>query len=319
MSTEQFLKDLDDATKRLLDEEKRKHLGASQIGDKCARAPWYELRHVLKVPHDGRQLRLFERGRNEEWRFYTWLQAMGVDIRPWVERLVYHADSDSFACIPWEEDLPFDVEDVSLDQHMVALALRMNQGPKQWGFFDHGGHYAGSGDGDVVGLGKWFPQIASKGRGLLECKTHNDKSFRELVGKGVQQAKPEHYIQMQQYMHYRKLHWCFYMAVNKNDDDIYVEVVEYRPEVGAAYSDRAGSIIEAQKAPQRITEDPSSFLCRFCDFKRICHYGETPEKNCRSCQYASPGEDKSWVCGLHGQPIPATFIPKGCNQWEPVK
>lgn len=319
MSSEQFLKDLDIATQRLLKEEPRTHLGASQIGDKCARAPWYVLRHVLDVPFDGRQLRLFDRGKDEEWRFYKWLEAMGVDVRPWVERLVYHAGSDSFACIPWDQDWTEDLDDVSLDPHMVAIATRMGQGPKQWGFFDHGGHYAGSCDGDVVGLGKWFPNIASKGRGLIECKTHNDKSFRELASKGVQQAKPEHYIQMQQYMHYRELQWCLYMAVNKNDDDIYVEVVEYRAEVGAAYSDRAGSIIEARQAPPRITEDPSSFLCRFCDFKRICHYGETPEKNCRSCQYASPGADKTWVCGLHNQTIPATFIPKGCDKWEHVK
>ena len=319
MSAADFVNDLDIATQALLKETRRTHLGASQVGAKCAREPWYGFRHVLDVPFDGRMLRLFDRGKEEEWRFYTWLEAMGIDVRPWVERLCYHGGSDSFASIPWEDEVPMDLEDVSLDKVMVALSIRMGQGPAQWRFEDHDGHYAGSGDGDVLGLGKWFPEIASKGRGLLECKTHGEKSFEELSKKGVQAAKPEHYIQMQEYMHYRQMRWCLYMAVNKNTDHIYVEVVEYRAEVGTAYSDRGLRMIQNQLAPPRISEDPSSFLCRFCDYKRICHYGETPEKNCRSCQYASPGPDKTWVCGLYRNTIPEDFISTGCGKWEPVK
>lgn len=317
--TEQFQADLEEASKRELREPRRTHLGASEIGSKCAREVWGKLRWVLDVPWEGRMLRLFDRGKREEAQFWRWFEAMGMEVRPWAERLVYHTGSDSFASIPWDAEITDDVDDVSTDPFLSELAYRQSNGalPKQWGFADHGGHYSGSTDGKVTNVFTWFPQAT--GWGLLECKTHGEKSFNELKSKAVQVAKPEHYIQMQTYMRYGNLGWALYAAVNKNTDEIYVEIVEQRPEVGDAYSDRAGQLLEARIPPPRISPDPSFFGCRFCDLKRQCHYGEAVEKNCRSCQFASPGPDKTWVCGLHNQTIPATFIPKGCDRWVGVE
>ena len=36
---------------------------------------------------------------------------------------------------------------------------------------------------------------------VVEFKTHSAKSFRELAAKGVAEAKPQHWAQMQVYMH----------------------------------------------------------------------------------------------------------------------
>lgn len=319
--SDEFLTALDDASRAELSEGPRNHLGASQVGAKCAREPWYAFRHALNTnaTTEGRMMELWKHGHREEAQFHRKLTNVGAEVRPWAERLVYHGGSDSFANIPWEEDFPMDCDDVSLDPMMVQLAIRMRQGPLQWQFEDHDGHYAGSTDGTVRGVSTWFPETAAKGWGLLECKTHGDQSFNELVKKAVQTAKPVHYIQMQEYMHYRDLAWALYMAINKNTHRLYAEVIMRRPEVGNAYSSRAHQIIQARLAPPRISEDPSSFLCRMCDFKRICHYGEPVDKNCRSCQYASPGPDKSWVCGLYNNTIPVDFIPKGCAKYEGIK
>lgn len=315
-ASEQFEKDLEEASLRALAEPRRTHLGASEIGSNCAREVWGKFRWVFDKPWEGRMKRLFERGKEEEARFWRWLEAMNIEVRPWAERLVYHGGSDSFANIEWDAEFPLDCDDVSTDITMVQLAIRTGHPPKQWGFQDHDGHYSGSTDGTVHDLTRWWPQAV--GWGLLECKTHGDSSFMELAKKALQVAKREHYIQMQEYMHYRDLPWGLYIAVNKNTDRIYVEFVERKNEVGHAYSHRAGQIITTQLPPPRISPDPSFFGCRFCDVKRLCHYAEPVEKNCRSCQFASPGPDKTWVCGLHRGPIPANFIPKGCDKYVPV-
>lgn len=319
MSAEDFKKDLDAASKRLLSEPPRLHLGASQIGGTCAREPWYAFRHAMSVENEGRVMRLWDRGRKEEARIWQWLAAMGITVRPWAERLLYNNCDDSFENRPWDE--AFDAElfvDVSLMPHMIETAIMMDVPPKQYGFADHGGHYSGSTDGEVEGLEKWFPEVAGLGPGNLECKTHNLKSFTELDKLAVQQAKREHYVQMQEYMHYRKLRWSLYIGVNKNDDDLYPEIVMYRPEVGQMYSDRARDIIGAIEAPKRISNDPSHYGCRFCDFKPICHFKAQPQKNCRSCAYSQPIDGKQWECKAHRSTIPADFISKGCAKWVPI-
>ena len=55
-----------------------------------------------------------------------------------------------------------------------------------------GGHVVGFLDGKGIGLAE-----APKQMHLIEYKTHNDKSFKDLVKKGLQVSKPEHYAQMQ--------------------------------------------------------------------------------------------------------------------------
>ena len=67
---------------------------------------------------------------------------------------------------------------------------------KQFQFSDFGGHVGGSMDGAALGL----PE-APKTWHVLEFKTHSSKSFEATVRDGVQKAHPEHYAQMQMYMH----------------------------------------------------------------------------------------------------------------------
>lgn len=58
----------------------RSHLGASMIGGKCDRALWYGFRWHTVPNHDGRLLRLFNRGHLEEGRFIAALMTIGVQI-----------------------------------------------------------------------------------------------------------------------------------------------------------------------------------------------------------------------------------------------
>ena len=67
---------------------------------------------------------------------------------------------------------------------------------RQWRVEAHGGHFGGSLDAVALGLLE-----APKTWHVVEFKTHSAKSFRELVAKGVAEAKPQHWAQMQIYMH----------------------------------------------------------------------------------------------------------------------
>ena len=123
---------------------------------------------------------------------------------------------------------------------------------KQWRVSALGGHFGGSLDGAALGL----PE-APKTWHVLEFKTHNDKSFSALARDGVQKAKPEHYAQMLTYMGLTGMERAMYMAVNKNDDTIYTERVEFDPVEFAKIMARAERVINATEPPLRCSNDPS--------------------------------------------------------------
>lgn len=70
----EILADIDAAAVALYSDGHRKHLGASLIGDPCYRKLWFTFRWGYNKPHDGRQLRLFNRGHLEEKRITEWLR-----------------------------------------------------------------------------------------------------------------------------------------------------------------------------------------------------------------------------------------------------
>lgn len=313
---------IDKASQAELYEPPRGHLGASQIGNRCFRAAWYSFRWAYQEAHTGRMLRLFRRGHEEEDRIYRWMRAAGFEVRDYTQMLVWHGGSGSYAAIDWDEEInPTDDLDFVYDSpHHIAVAKAQGIELKQWGFKDHEGHFAGSSDGKIK-----FPEgFKIKGRdvptgwGLAECKTSNDKSFKQVVAKGVLSAKPVHYVQMQIYMRYLGLEWALYIAVNKNDDDMYFEIIYAKPELADQYRELAANIITMPSAPPRLTDNPSWFECKFCAFREICHYGDVPQKNCRSCAMAAPAEDGQWYCRHHHATIPKTFLPNGCDDWTPI-
>ena len=58
----------------------RSHMGASLIGQECARAIWYNFRWCTKSNFEGRMVRLFNRGHLEEARFIAMLLSIGCKI-----------------------------------------------------------------------------------------------------------------------------------------------------------------------------------------------------------------------------------------------
>lgn len=180
---------------------------------------------------------------------------------------------------------------------------------KQWTVEFLGGHVKGHTDGVAHG----FPEAPMKTH-VLECKTHNEKSFRELVSKGVKAAKPGHYRQMMAYMHFGGWDRAFYLAQNKNTDELYAERVNYDPVEGSQIALRMERIVTAQEPPTRISDKPDFFQCKFCAKADVCHAGQWPLRSCRTCLHSTPDTvSGGWTCAKDGGPIDSETMPVGCT------
>lgn len=181
---------------------------------------------------------------------------------------------------------------------------------RQWEVEAVDGHFRGHLDG----IGTGVPE-APQAEHVIECKTHNDKSFKELVARGVEQSKPAHYAQMQLYMHHKGLRRALYIAVNKNDDALYTERVHYDATAALRLVARAERVIHADYAPPRLHEDPTAkaaFACAWCPARALCHEGGFARVNCRTCMRASFEPGAVVRCTLTGQTLSYDDQQRGC-------
>lgn len=250
----------------------RPHLGASGLGDECARKVWYGFRWATRPHFEGRMLRLFNRGHLEEGRFIALLLAIGVTV--------YQQDENG-------------------KQFRISFAE---------------GHAGGSGDGVAVGI----PDLPSGTAALLEFKTHSEKSFASLQKEGVRSAKFEHYVQMNLYMRKMGLAVALYAAVNKNTDEIYMELIALDVEIADRFLERGEKIVWLESPPPKLNESPGYFKCRMCDHRPLCHLNGNPDHNCRTCAYSEPRPGKVWFCRNPVAPTELTVNEqfKGCSHWE---
>lgn len=183
---------------------------------------------------------------------------------------------------------------VALLEMIGCTVWQVDANGKQFRVQGYRGHSGGSIDAVIRGL----PELGDE-PALGEFKTHSYKSFAKLVDEGVQASKWEHFVQMQTYMGRLKLNFAIYMAVNKNDDDLYAEIIRFDPAVYARYQQRAVIVIDSVTAPRRINQSPGWFKCKFCDHKALCHGAAPAEVNCRTCIHADVADSGQWLCAAH--------------------
>lgn len=188
---------------------------------------------------------------------------------------------------------------------------RFDENGKQFRVSGVMGHYGGSCDGITMTPWLDFPL-------LLEFKTHNSKSFSEYANKKIYKSHPKHVAQMNSYGWKFNLDYAIYFPENKNDDDIKTSIVKLNKQHGMELEQKAYDIITAKTPPVKISENPSFFECVFCTFKEICHVGEIPQKNCRSCRMSTPVDGAQWHCSRYNSIIPDEWIAKGCDAWGPI-
>ena len=194
-----------------------------------------------------------------------------------------------------------------------------DKGKRQFRLSRFGGHFGGSLDG----IAKLPESYQIPDQILTEFKTNGTgKGFSDLKVKGVALAKPMHFAQMCVYGFAFGLKHALYMNVNKNDDDLYVELLKLDEKLGASMIERAYKIIAADCPPEKIAETPAALSCLYCNFKNLCFENERPVKNCRSCEACKPvwtETESAWLCENYNAVIPSkSDILNACGSWKPI-
>jgi hypothetical protein len=212
----------------------------------------------------------------------------------------------------WEERLLSDLERAGCQVERVDPATG-----KQFRVELADGWLRGKMDGQATGV----PE-APKTLHVVECKSHSEKSFKELLkhappkGEGLRKSKPDHFAQCQLYCHARGISRCLYLASNKNTDERYAERVEYDAAFCLALEARIQRIARSDRAPPKLHEDPASkaaFACGWCPAKAQCHEGAFSRVNCRTCLSAELRSGAEVWCSLSGTQLTYDEQQAGCR------
>lgn len=288
--------DVDAYCREAFPAEHRKHLGASVIADPCEAKAWNAFRWLKLEQHSGRMRRLFERGHLEESRFVAILRGVGFEVKEFAD-----------------------------------------DGKTQFRISGVDGHFGGSLDAMAKAPARY--EISDDIILLNEFKTHGEKSFAKLAGpkrkwpderpreggQGVRVSKPVHYGQMCSYGRAYGFRYGLYVAVNKDTDELYFEIVELNWLHADDLFRKAENIIRSPVQPTKIAQTETYLGCKMCHFSPICWRGEVPEKNCRSCAFALPIENGQWQCNNDADcipasenPLPEARIATGCDAWKAI-
>ena len=202
-------------------------------------------------------------------------------------------------------------EEATIVSDLRAIGIDIRNTNAAQSRVDLGCHVSGSIDG-IIESG--VPEAPAK-RHIAEFKTHSKKSFDDLEKQGVKISKPQHYAQMQLYMHGTKISRALYVAVCKDDDRIYTERVRYEKDTAESLLARGHKIATDDRLPPPISTDPTWYQCRFCDAHSFCHGSRiTNHVNCRTCAHSTAMQDGAWRCEKHSADgIPVEFQRQGCE------
>jgi hypothetical protein len=143
---------------------------------------------------------------------------------------------------------------------------------RQFGFSVAGGRLRGHVDGVIVA----GPDVGIVWPALFEHKALNQKSWTDLVKRGLRRAKPIYFAQCQLYMAYTELEVALVAAMNKDTQELYHEVVPFEPAEAQRLSGKAVDIlraVEAKELPPRIAAAPANYVCRMCTYAKRCWNG----------------------------------------------
>ncbi len=201
-------------------------------------------------------------------------------------------------------------EEYSIVEDLRSIGIEIHSTGGEQISVDFGSHVSGSIDGIIE---NGVPE-APKKRHIAEFKTHSEKSFKDLISKGVKESKPRHWCQMQVYMLGTGIDRALYVAINKNDDTYYTERVRLDKETAQALVDRGHRIALSDRLPEPLSADPTWWQCKFCSCYDFCHKTHlTREINCRTCAHATATKDSTFTCARYGgAEIPVEAQRTGC-------
>lgn len=210
-------------------------------------------------------------------------------------------------------------EELIFETHLYDLGYEViNQCTEQAGFYD--GFFGGHGDG------VW---LIEGDRVATEYKTHSVKSFAKLKRGQLKKEFPKHYAQCIVYSGKFDCKYALYMAVCKDNDELFFDVIPFDAEHYKEYCDKAAYITATDKPPERIASKSSDFRCKFCHAHDVCWGHELPRVSCRNCTsvakdpingvfYCEKNKvlDTSGFCAHHSL---NPYAMQDLQQWEPIE
>ena len=255
---------MDDALEKRQNYDKRRpYLGMSALGDPCQRKLWYGFRWAMRLHFSAHTLKLFNDG---------------------------HRDEDVTA---------------NLLRHIPGVTL-VTVDPdtgRQIGYEDFGGHLKGHADGVIMGLlnATQTPHIWEH-----KCSAKQKDLLKQIITLGEKNALKKwnytYYAQHILYMHYEKLKRGYLTCSNPGGRGHIGLRTDADPKEVENLRAKAERIIFNEEAPDRISKDPTYYICKWCDFSDICHGDQAADRNCRTCMHVTPTQEGTWRCDKSPEP-----------------
>ena len=201
-------------------------------------------------------------------------------------------------------------EESRIVAHLKKVGISVNNTGEDQISFDFGCHVKGSCDGVIDGIKGFIEE-----RLILECKTHSEKSFKDLKESGVKKSKPMHWVQCCVYGFGAGCKYALYFAVNKNTDEIYIEILELDFDIAISAIERGHRIALSDRMPEPCPgAGPSWYQCKYCPAYAMCWEKQpTQQVNCRTCAHSTAAKDGTFGCEHWLATIPIDAQHAGCE------
>ena len=213
--------------------EKRDYLGASLIGNPCARQIWYQYNGFFAEPFSAETLMNFEDGhRTEDLTAERLRMVDGIDLR------TKNING---------EQIGFSALGGKFKGHYDGVITGILQAPKA-------PHI-------------WENKCSGEKKFNEFVKLKNELPEKQVLEKWNE----NYYAQHQIYMHYEQIDRGYLTVAYAGGRKYQSCRTNYDGGVAERYIDRAEKIISATQPPARINEKKDFYICRWCDFREACH------------------------------------------------
>jgi hypothetical protein len=223
-------------------QSQRRYLGASSLGDSCERRIQLNWIRAQGLPHAPEP-------------------SDGGRIEPQTQRIFDIGHNLEDLAIRWLKEAGF------------TLKTRGRDG-EQIGFMTAKDRFGGHCDGVLMA-----GPAAMAYPALFEHKSLNRRNWQDVAKKGVTVAKPVYAAQLALYQSYLNLpNPALFMATNKDNAELYFELVQFNGKLAQESSDRAVRIIKATDAGDLLPKpfaQADNMTCRSCGWRGFCWGTET--------------------------------------------
>lgn len=257
-------------------EQSRHYLGASEIGDECYRKLFYSFRGVAKRIISISGIKAIQDGYQQEETTIKRLRAL--------KNIELHNDDGN------GNQLGFELLLSHFRGHVDGIIKGLLQSPKTYHIFEH--------------------------------KAINEKRFNEL-NKSIQEKGEKgalrnfdiiYFSQAQIYMHAFQLERHYLVASLPGGRGHTSCRTDYDKKYAEGIIEKAKIIIfDNWTIPARLSDKREFYKCKFCAFQKVCHDGDFPLVNCKTCRYSEPINGGIRKCLKKEIDITDDFLMKGCQ------